>query len=243
MSSRAALLGVLLVLILAISLTAVYELNPGTPATSSSSTTTQTSALIASSTASAPSNVSSSSSTTYSTTESANESSSANYTLVWAPNSPFVNPGVCDANGFCVVAMLGFAGQTFTTASATTIIASDGTTIVGSTATTIIRSNGTTYDYPFGSSYAILGTAYIQDAATGQNVTTSTGRPFFANTCYMQPTGISQCDIGGNALPPGHTYKVTVFITKDYPPCSIQSPGYPCDSQLLAPPQTITVME
>ncbi len=211
------------------------------------STITQTSALIRSSTVAVPSNVSASNSTIQSTNQSTNQSSSTSiqYPLVWQSTSPTV----CDMNSFCVVATLGFSGQTATASeSATAITGSNGTTIVVSSTTTIIRTSPypqtTVIEPPQNTSYVVVVTAFVQDAVTGQNVTTSSGQSSLGAGCDIQPSGFTHCIISAPSGLPSGTYKVTVFVTKEYNPCSIRVAGYPCTSQLLAPPsQTITITE
>ncbi len=209
------------------------------------STITQTSALIRSSTVAVPSNVSSSNSTIQSTDQSTNQSSSTSmqYPLVWQSTSPTV----CDMNSFCVVATLGFSGQTATQSeSATTITGSNGTTIVVSSTTTIIRTSPypqtTVIEPRQNASYLIAAFAFIQDAVTGQNVTTSSGQSSLGESCAIQPSGFTHCVISApSGLPPG-TYKVTVYITKGDALCSLVHNNPPCTSQLLAPPsRTITI--
>jgi hypothetical protein len=112
-------------------------------------------------------------------------------------------------------------------------LAANQTSSVTSTSCT---SSVTTYQdtavgYKPDGSYPILVSAFVQDAATGQNVTTSSGNSVIALSCSIQPpAGYTDCYVMGH-VPPGHTYKVTVSITK-------------LDGvTLLAPSQTITVTE
>jgi len=110
------------------------------------------------------------------------------------------------------------------------------TSCTSSVTTNVVR------DGVFGSPvvYPVTATAFFRDAVTGQNVTTSAGLSVISFGCGIQPTGFSNCYIGGS-VPPGHTYKVTVFITKEYYPCSLKITRAPCTSELLAPARTITV--
>ena len=133
--------------------------------------------------------------------------SSAQYQLMWAPNSPVK---WCDTN--CLELTLAFSGQDLGNASPSTVIP-DG-----------------------GSNYTVSATAFYQDVVTGQNVTTS-------SLCYVPRTGYTYCDVASFAGMPSGTYEVTVFITKDYLPCSLHEPPSPCESQLLAPPLTTTITE
>ena len=188
MNVRTALLGAFVALTISLAFTAVYETASWNGSTPSRSSTIQ------------------------STSQSAVE-----YPLVWAPN-PL---SVCEATAFCIDAKLGFSGQqaTNTTSSATTITGSNATTIIYDSTTTIIRSTGTDYVFPSpNTSYPVVARALIQDAVTGQNATTPTpsGTSVIAGTCYIQPTGFSQCLIGAPyepAVPSGHPYNVTVFVT------------------------------
>lgn len=132
--------------------------------------------------------------------------SSAQYPLMWAPNSPVK---WCDTN--CLELTLAFSGQDLGNASPITIIPNEG------------------------SNYTVTATAFYQDVATGQNVTTS-------SLCYIPRTGYTYCDVGSFAGMPSGTYEVTLFITKQYLPCSLHEPPL-CESQLLAPPLTTTVTE
>lgn len=149
----------------------------------------------------APMSTSQSASTSQSTVE-----SSAQYPLVWAPNSPVK---WCDTN--CLKLTLEFSGQDLGNASPISIVPNEG------------------------SNYTVTATAFYRDVATGQNVTTS-------SSCYIPKTGYTYCYIGSFAGMPSGTYQVTVFITKDYLPCSLHEPPL-CESQLLAPPLTTTITE
>jgi hypothetical protein len=192
------------------------------------------------------SSVSSSSNST--TVQPAAQAAASQYPLVWAPK-PL---GTCDYLAFCIEAELGFSGAATpaplnNTSSATTIIHGNATTIVNSSATTIIQGISTTFEYPpENGSYSVAVTAFVQDAATGENVTTSSGLTVITNDCNIQPTGFTGCYIVG-AVPSGHTYKVTVFVTKTYLPCSLRPAklaNLQCESQFLAPvSQTITITE
>ncbi len=138
--------------------------------------------------------------------------SAIQYPLVFAPNSP----KVCAEAQFCINATLAFSGQPVTnhTSSATTIIEGNETTIVRASTTTIIRAHATTFRFPdLYSSYSVYVTALVQDAVTGQNVTTSSGLSIITGGCYIQLTGFTHCYVVGH-VPTGHTYKVTVFVTK-----------------------------
>jgi hypothetical protein len=185
---------------------------------------------------------------------------------VWAPNSP--TEGGCDTFPFCIYAKLAFSVQpatsndtstlvttTITGSSATTIVNGSDTTIVQGNATTIVRSSTTTIIHgittnvvypPENGSYAVAVFAFVQDAVTGQNVTTGGGQSYIAADCNIQPTGFTEC-IAGGSVPAGHTYKITVFVTKGDLPCSIRpanDANLYCTSQLLAPVSpTITVTE
>jgi hypothetical protein len=180
------------------------------------------------------SGVSSSDSATSSALRSSPSSSSSaqRYTLVWqsAPTSG------CSVAQFCIIASLGFAGQASTGETTTTTItgSDNGTTIIHGSTTTIIRtspySQTTVIPPRQNGSYPVAVSAFIQDEVTGQNITASSGRTFLLDTCFIQPTGSTDCFVYGY-VPAGHTYKVTVYITAgDSPPCSIQAPGYPCSS-------------
>jgi hypothetical protein len=141
--------------------------------------------------------------------------SAAQYPLVWGPNPVTA----CSGIAFCVYATLGFSGQTATndTSSATTIIQGNATTIIISSTTTIMSGVSTGVYFPSpNASYPVTVTAFVQDALTGQNATTPNGVPFVASTCYIQPTGFTKCIVGAPympVVPPGHLYKVTVFVT------------------------------
>jgi hypothetical protein len=167
--------------------------------------------------------------------------SAAQYPLVWAPNSPTVcaDRGICFINA--TLALSNRTSSTSTTMSTTTIINNMTTTIVHGYTTTIIRGNSTDAIFNYPPAFETVAvTAYFQDAATGQNVTTSSGAPTITFGCDIQATGFSNCYIGGS-VPPGHTYKVTVFITKSQLPCQFQELDRPCTIPLLAPIKTITI--
>jgi hypothetical protein len=93
-------------------------------------------------------------------------------------------------------------------------------------------------------SYSLTLSAFVQDAVTGQNATTPSGSPVVESGCDIQPTGFTHCIIGAPYLPvvpSGDPYKVTVFVTQNYLPCSLQKADELCSSQLLAPPSpTVT---
>ncbi|MDA4123383.1 MAG: hypothetical protein OK456_09415 [Thaumarchaeota archaeon] len=172
--------------------------------------------------------------------------SAAQYPLVWAPKPAGVG---CDEFPFCIEAVLGFAGHTATsniTSTATTVIQDNTTTIVFESTTTYMSGVSTGVVYPpEGGSYFVSVWAFVQDAVTGQNVTTDGGQSYILGGCGIQSTGFTDC-YAGAGVPPGHTYKVTVFVTKGDLPCSLRPANHPelsCTSQLLAPSQTITVGE
>ena len=109
-----------------------------------------------------------------------------------------------------------------------------------------MRGVSTEYIFPSGSTgYLVSAFAFVQDAVTGQNATTpSPNGPVFGSSCNIQPTGFTHCYVAapyGPSVPSGHPYKVTVFVTNDYMPCSLQKANLQCTSQLLAPNSTITV--
>jgi hypothetical protein len=123
-------------------------------------------------------------------------------------------------------------------------LATNHTSSVTSTSCTSSVETNVERDGVYGSPvvYPVMATAFFQDAVTGQNVTLSNGLSVIAFGCGIQAIGLSNCYIGGYPRPPpGHTYKATVFITKEYYPCSLKIPGAPCTSELLAPSQTFTV--
>ena len=171
--------------------------------------------------------------------------SAAQYPLGWGPNPPTE----CGDRGICLInatlALSNGTSSTSTTVSTTTIINNTTTTIEHGYTTLIIRGNAT--DGIYGSPPAfetVAVTAYVRDAVTGQNVTTSSGLTVITYGCDIPQTGFARCLIGGH-VPPGHTYKVTLYVTKTYLPCSLR-PAKPanlsCEQQLLAPPsQTITL--
>ncbi len=132
------------------------------------------------------------------------------YPLVFAPNSP----KACELSEFCINATLGFLGKTTLVNSTTTTITAGGaTTIVHGSTTTIISGIATTEKLPdVGSSYSAYVTALVQDAVTGQNVTTSSGSSVITDLCYIQPTGFTHCYVVGN-VPGEDALKVTVFVT------------------------------
>jgi hypothetical protein len=175
--------------------------------------------------------------------------SAVQYPLVWAPNSPTV--GGCDTFPFCIYARLGFSGTATLapsnqTSSATTIIQGNATTIIQSSITTIISGISTGVVYPPETGYPVAVFAFVQDAVTGQNVTMGGGQSYIGGLCLIGPTGFTEC-VAGGSVPPGHAYKVTVYVTKDLLPCSIRPANHAnlhCESQLLAPVSpTITITE
>jgi len=222
----------LIVLIAIAAVAGAYFVSSGSLSASTASTTTSSSAISRS--GSSPTTNQSSPSTTI-----------QQYPLVWQSTSPTV----CDMNSFCVVATLGFSGKTATPSeSTTTITGSNGTTVVVSSTTTIIRTSPypqtTVIEPRQNASYVVVVTAFVQNALNGQNVTTSSGQSSLGESCAIQPSGFTHCIISAPSGLPSGTYKVTVFVTKEYNPCSIRVAGYPCTSQLLAPPsQTITITE
>jgi hypothetical protein len=125
-------------------------------------------------------------------------------------------------------------------------LATNHTSSVTSTSCTSSVTTNVERDGIYGSPSAFLTayvTAYVRDAVTGQNVTTSSGLTVITYGCGIPLTGFTHCLIGGH-VPPGHTYKVTLFVTKTYLPCSLRPvnhPNLPCTLQLLAPPSlTVT---
>jgi len=178
--------------------------------------------------------------------------SATQYPLVWAPKP--VGAG-CDEFPFCIEAVLGFAGHTATssiTTTATTVIQDNTTTIVFDSTTTYMSGVSTGVVYPpDNAAIAVSVWAFVQDAATGQNVTTDNGNlSYIGGDCGIHATGFTNCYAGGS-VPPGHTYKVTVYVTEltnghDILPCSIRPASLPnlsCTTQLLAPIQTLTITE
>ena len=168
------------------------------------------------------------------------------YPLVWAPKPVGVG---CDYFPFCIEAVLGFAGHTETsnlTSTATIVVQDNTTTIVFESTTTYMSGVSTGVVYPPDNAAIVVSVwAFVQDAVTGQNVTTDSGQYYVGGGCGIQPTGFTDC-YAGAGVPPGHTYKVTVYVTKgDLLPCSIRPAGanFACTSQLLAPIQTVTVTE
>jgi len=158
--------------------------------------------------------------------------SAATYPLLFAPNSPKTCEG--GPGNFCINATLAFSGQVAAnTSSATTIIQGNATTIIHSSTKTIIRSNGayTAFIYPSDNkSYPVDVTAFVQDAVTGQNVTTSGGHSILRGLCYIQPTGFTNCYVAGG-VSSGDALKVTISVTKVD------------DKTMLAPSSTVTVSE
>lgn len=162
--------------------------------------------------------------------------SAAQYPLVWASNSPKTCEG--GPGNFCINATLAFSAQVAAntsnnTSSATTIIQGTATTMIHSSTKTIIRSNGayTAFIYPSDNkSYPVDVTALVQDAVTGQNVTTSGGHSILRGLCYIQPTGSTNCYVAGG-VPTGQALKVTISVTKLD------------DKTMLAPSSTVTVSE
>ena len=145
--------------------------------------------------------------------------------------------------------MLGIAGQTATstsTSSATTIIQGNATTIISASTTTIISGNDTNVTFPAvtGTSDVVTISAYVQDAVTGQNAARPDGEgPVVGSSCDLQSTGFTQCGVDAPfalGVPSGDPYKVTLFVTTEYLPCSVTHVSL-CASQLLAPPITFTI--
>jgi cytoskeletal protein RodZ len=193
----------------------------------------------------------SSSTTAQPAVQTANQST-VQYPLVWAPKPVGV---ACDSFPFCIEAVLGFAGHTATTSittTATTVIQDNTTTIVFDSTTTYMSGVSTGVVYPpDNAAIAVSVWAFVQDAATGQNVTTDNGSlSYIGGDCGIHATGFTNCYAGGS-VPPGHTYKVTVYVTEvtdghDLLPCSIRPASLPnlsCTTQLLAPIQTVTITE
>jgi hypothetical protein len=208
--------------------------SPATPNVHSSSSSLLSSSSVLSSSSSAA--------------QPAAQASASQYPLVWAPNSP--TEGGCDTFPFCIYVRLGFSGTATLppsnqTSSATTVIQDNTTTIVFESTTTYMSGVSTGVVYPQeNDSYLVAVFAFVQDAVTGQNITTSSGQSSIGGLCAIQPTGFTEC-VAGGGVPPGHTYKVTVYVTKGDLPCSIRPANHPDSvcSQLLAPVQTITVTE
>lgn len=169
------------------------------------------------------------------------QSSVVGYPLAWGTTRPVTCEGT---GGFCLTDIyLGFAGQNTTnTSSVTTMIQGIWPTVINSSTTTVtnvitifppVNDTGTTIVDIF---------AYVQDALTGQNATRPDGGgPVVGNSCNLQPTGLTKCGVDapfGLAVPSGDPYRVTLFVTSQYEPCSLLRPGSLCASQLLAPPVT-----
>lgn len=231
------------IVVLAAGLAAYSIDSPGSTASNSGiSTPSDNSSLLGSSASSSIFAVQSSS---VSSSPSLNQSD-AQYPLVWAPKPVGVS---CDYFPFCIEAVLGFAGHTATssiTTSATTIVQDNTTTIVFESTTTYMSGVSTGVVYPPENAAIVVSIwAFVQDAVTGQNVTTDSGQSYIGGGCGIQSTGFTDC-YAGAGVPPGHTYKVTVYVTKgDLLPCSIRPAGanFACTSQLLAPIQTVTITE
>jgi hypothetical protein len=175
------------------------------------------------------------------------QASTSLYPLVWGPNPP----GVSDPGTFSLTFMLGIAGQTATTnstsnSSATTIIQGNVTTIINASTTTIISGNDTNVIFPAvtGTSDVVTIAAYVQDAVTGQNATRPDGEgPIVESSCDLQPTGFTQCGVDAPfalSVRSGDSYKVTLFVTTGYLPCSLTHVSL-CASKLLAPPITFII--
>lgn len=181
-----------------------------------------------------------------STVQPAVQAAAAQYPLVWGPNLPSVS----DPGTFSLTFMLGIAGQTATTntttSSTTTIIQGGVTTIVNASTTTIISGNDTNVIFPAvtGTSDVVTIAAYVQDARTGQNATRPDGQgPVVESSCDLRPTGFTQCGVDAPfalSVPSGDSYKVTLFATAGYLPCSLTHVSL-CASELLAPPVTFII--
>jgi hypothetical protein len=130
--------------------------------------------------------------------------------------------------------------------SATTIIQGNVTTIISGSITTINSSgNADVIDNVNHTGTTVVDViAWVQDALTGQNATGPGGAgPFVASSCNIQPTGFTPCGASASyslSVPSGDPYKVTLFVTARYSPCSLTN-GPPCASQLLAPPITVII--
>jgi hypothetical protein len=121
-----------------------------------------------------------------------------------------------------------------------------------SVSSTSCTSSVTTYpetDFivgPENASHAVAIWAVIQNATTGQYITTGGGGSFVSNVCDLNPTGYTKCYAPGylsEVWPGPLSYKVTVFITKGELPCQLQEVNSSCSIPLLAPIQTIAVTE
>lgn len=173
-------------------------------------------------------------------------SSAVQYPLRWGTSPPVTCEGT---GGFCLTDIyLGFAGQSTTnTYSATTMIQGTWTTVVNSSTTTV--TNAITISPPVNNTgtYIVDVYAYVQDAATGQNATGPDGEgPVLGNSCNLQPTGLTDCGVDAPympSVPSGGHYRVTLFVTAQYEPCSLRPGGPPCASKLLAPPIAFTISE
>lgn len=108
-------------------------------------------------------------------------------------------------------------------------LATNQTSSVSSSSTTCTSSINTYPETdvisPAGTStHPVDVTVFVQDAVTGQNITT------LSDGCYIQTTlHATECQVGSRDMLAGHAYKVTVLVTAQD------------DKTLLAPPRTITV--
>jgi hypothetical protein len=151
--------------------------------------------------------------------------------------------------------MIGFSANATiqrAAASSTTITGSDAITVIrygNVNVTTVITSSGGINVTRIGrgpdnTSHPVYIFALIQNVTTGANVTVIGGGPILGGLCYLQPTGYTRCHVSGVVLgggPAMNTYKVTLFVTKSFLPCSLSPGNETCASQLLAPPLTATV--
>lgn len=217
------------------SVAAVYFSQVSSPAALSSSSPGSSSSVLSSS----------GSSSSSSSVLSAAQAAAPPYLLVWGPKPPTV----CGDGGFCIAGALGMAGQTVTsntTESVTTIIQGNVTTIISGSITTINSSgNAEVIDVVNDTGTTTVDViAWVQDALTGQNATSPGGNgPFAGSSCNIRPTGFTQCGASAPyalSVPSGDPYKVTLFVTARYTPCSLTH-GPPCASQLLAPPITVII--
>ena len=174
------------------------------------------------------------------------QASAPQYPLVWGTTPPVTCEGT---GGFCITNVyLGFAGQNTTnTSSVTTMIQGIWPTVINSSTTTL--TNAITIFPPVNDSgtYIVDISAYVQDAVTGQNATRPDGEgPVLGNSCNLQPTGLTNCGVDapfGLSVPSGDHYRVTLFVTAQYEPCSLEPAGSLCASTLLAPPITFIISE
>jgi hypothetical protein len=229
---------VILMIAVGIAAYTVQNMGSATPASDSGISKVQTSNFLGySSTASSGSD---------STVQSVARSTVSQYPLVWGTTPPVTCEG---EGGFCLTKIyVGFAGQNATnTSSVTTMIQGIWATVVNSSTTTL--TNAITIFPPVnntGTSIVAIY-AYVQDAVTGQNATRPDGDgPVLGNSCNLQPTGLTDCGVDapfGLSVPSGDHYKVTLFVTSQYEPCSLRPAGSLCASTLLASPLTFIISE